>query len=72
MAKMQTRKREPIMEEMERLLKLWIDDQIYRHMPLPTSLVPTKVLSIYTDLQKGYEVKEGTAFNASKGLFDHF
>ena len=51
-AKILTRQWEPIMKEMERVLRLWIDDRICRRMPLSTSLVRTRALSIYIDLQK--------------------
>ena len=73
MAKTTTRHREKIWDEMERLLKLWIDDQSRRRMPLSTSAVSTKALSIWDDLKKkGYTTKEDTTFNASKGWFDRF
>lgn len=73
MAERVTRQREPIYEEMERLLKLWIDDLTRRRMPVSTTLVTTKALSIWEVLkEKGYEVKEGTTFSASKGWFERF
>ncbi|KAK4320205.1 hypothetical protein Pmani_008924 [Petrolisthes manimaculis] len=51
---------------MERLLRLWIDDQTRSSMPLSTSLACAKALSIYGDLEKkGYEVKEGSMFTAT-------
>ena len=59
MAKTNTKHWEPIMEGMKRLLKHFIDDQIWRHMPLSTALVTAKTLSLYKGLQrKGYTVKE--------------
>ncbi|KAK4312082.1 hypothetical protein Pmani_016438 [Petrolisthes manimaculis] len=67
MAKKVTWQREPIYEEMERLLKLWIDDLTQNNMPLSTTLITVKALSIWEDLKKkDYEVKEGTTFSASK------
>ncbi|KAK4319792.1 hypothetical protein Pmani_009310 [Petrolisthes manimaculis] len=47
MAKKVTRQRELIYEEMERLLKLWIDNLTQNNMPLSTTLVTVKALSIY-------------------------
>ena len=65
MAKTNTKHREPIIE-MEKLLKLYIDDQSRHHMALSTALVMTKPLSLYEDLQnKGYAVKEWNQFTAS-------
>ncbi|KAK4327249.1 hypothetical protein Pmani_002268 [Petrolisthes manimaculis] len=73
MAKKVTRQREPIYEEMERLLKLWIEDLTQNNMPLSTTLVTVKALSIWEDLKKkDYQVKEGTTFSASKGWFERF
>ncbi|KAK4307354.1 hypothetical protein Pmani_020873 [Petrolisthes manimaculis] len=69
MAKKVTRQREPIYEEMERLLKLWIEDLTQNNMPLSTTLVTVKALSIWEDLKKkDYQVKEGTSFSASKAV----
>ncbi|XP_076031180.1 putative CENPB DNA-binding domain-containing protein 1 [Oratosquilla oratoria] len=68
MAKTLTRQREPIMEEMERLIRLWFDYLSHRSNSLITSLVTTKALSIYNDLhKKGYEFKDELTFIASKG-----
>ncbi|KAK4311594.1 hypothetical protein Pmani_016911 [Petrolisthes manimaculis] len=73
MAKKITRQREPIYEEMERLLMMWIDDNTGCHVSLSTTLITNKALSIWKDLKKkDYKVKEGTKFTASKGWFERF
>ena len=60
-------------EEMERLLQLFIDDQSRCHMSLSTDLMMTKAFSLYKDLhKKGYAMQEGNQFTASKDWFEWF
>ncbi|KAK3870199.1 hypothetical protein Pcinc_024544 [Petrolisthes cinctipes] len=46
MAKTMTHHRKPIMDEMGKLLKLLIDDHIRSRMPVSTSIISAKALSI--------------------------
>lgn len=67
-----TRNREPIMEKLERLLRLWIEDHTHRRMPLSTQLVTTKALSLWEDLKPEFNIGETVSFKASKGWFERF
>ena len=71
-----TRMRSDVMEIMERKLCLWIDDLSQQNTPVSLSLIRTKALSLYDDIQK--EIGEDSSkkkpkdFSASKGWFHRF
>ena len=45
-----TRTRNTQIEEMEKILQLWIDDQTHRNMPLSQSLIMEKSRTLFSDL----------------------
>ena len=69
-----TRTRDPALDKMETLLEMWISDQVRRRMPVSTSLITAKALSLWEDIQSKLteEEKAKTPFGASKGWFDRF
>lgn len=72
-AKTLTRHREPIFEEMERCLSIWIRDETAKSMPLNMATISRKAIKLFEKLkEEGWQVKEGTQFTASKGWFDRF
>lgn len=73
MAKTTSKSQEPLMENMERPLKMWIEYQTRCCMPLSTALVCTKALSsLWNDLKKDIQVDEEVAFKPSKDWFERF
>lgn len=68
------RPRSGIMEEMERLLKLWIDDQNQRNVPLSLALIQQKAKQIHADIKQisGKGTRESEIFNASWGWYRRF
>lgn len=72
-AKTLTRHREPIFEEMEQCLSIWIRDETAKSMLLNMATISRKAIKLFEKLQEeGWQVKEGTQFTASKGRFDSF
>lgn len=69
--KLLTKHREPIMDRMEGLLKIWIDSQTRQHAPLSFSIISEKALSIIETLKVEMDVKD-VQFKASKGWFERF
>lgn len=68
-----TRARSNAMEEMERLLKLWLDDQIQRNVPLSLSIIQEKAKKIHKELTCNMgESSNSETFNASWGWFRRF
>ena len=66
-----SKKRGKVMEEMEKLLSVWMQDQ--RRVPLSLTLIQEKAKSLYEDLKKKHsEESEGASFNASHGWFHRF
>jgi hypothetical protein len=57
-------------EEMERLLKIWLDDQAQTRIPVSQAIISKQ--SLYDDLKKRTEesVTDETSFSASYGWFD--
>jgi hypothetical protein len=45
-------KRGVFIEEMERLLKIWLDDQAQKRIPVSQAIISTKAKSLYDDLKK--------------------
>nr|XP_022911500.1 CENPB DNA-binding domain-containing protein 1-like [Onthophagus taurus] len=47
-----TRIRSNVMEEMEGILKVWLDSQLHRNIPLSLSAIQQKAKEIYSELRK--------------------
>jgi hypothetical protein len=59
-------------EEMEYLLKIWLDDQAQKRIPVSQANISTKAKSLY-DLMKGIgESVTDETFSANHGWFDRF
>ncbi|XP_043837136.1 CENPB DNA-binding domain-containing protein 1 [Dromiciops gliroides] len=68
-----TRNRSAVMENMERLLSLWIEDQNRRNAPLSTMIIQEKAKSLFDDLQREQgESSQMETFSASRGWFVRF
>ena len=68
-----SKKRGKVMEETEKLLSVWMQDQHQRPVPLILMLIQEKSKRLYEDLKKKHsEESEGTSFNASHGWFYWF
>ncbi|XP_013913045.1 PREDICTED: tigger transposable element-derived protein 1-like, partial [Thamnophis sirtalis] len=67
-----TRHRTGLIHETEKLLLLWIEDQIQKRIPISLSLIQAKARSIFTTLKDraGQECTE--VFTASRGWFMRF
>ena len=62
-----------VMEEMEKLLGVWMQDQHQCQVPLSLMLIQEKTKILYEVLKKKYHEKsEGASFNASHGWFHRF
>ncbi|XP_065756244.1 tigger transposable element-derived protein 1-like [Phocoena phocoena] len=62
-----------VMEEMEKLFRVWMQDQHQHRVSLSLMLIQEKAKRIYEDLKnKHSEESEGTSFNASHGWFHWF
>ena len=61
------------MEEVEKLLSVWMQDQHQCRVPLSLMLIQEKAKSLYEDLKKKHsEESEGASFTASHGWFHQF
>ncbi|XP_059952046.1 putative CENPB DNA-binding domain-containing protein 1 [Mesoplodon densirostris] len=59
-----------VMEEMEKLLSVWLQDQHQRRVPLSLMVIQEKAKSLYEDLKRKHsEESEDASFNASHGWF---
>ncbi|XP_057575700.1 tigger transposable element-derived protein 1-like [Hippopotamus amphibius kiboko] len=68
-----TRSRSLVMENMERLLGLWIEDQHRRHVPVSVVLVQEKARSLFEELKRAQgEGAKAETFGASRGWFARF
>ncbi|KAM3836532.1 tigger transposable element-derived protein 1-like [Vipera latastei] len=67
-----TRHRTGLIHETEKLLLLWIEDQIQKRIPISLSLIQAKARSIFTTLKEraGQDCTE--VFTASRGWFMRF
>ena len=62
-----------VMEEMEKLISVWMQDQHQCRVPLSLMLIQEKAKSLYEGLKKKHsEESEGASFNASHGWFHRF
>lgn len=66
-----TRSRSNIIEEMEKRLSIWVDDQTQRNMPLSQKIIMEKAKSIFHFIQNE-NGDESESFMASRGWFDRF
>lgn len=66
-----TRSRNYIIEEMEKRLSIWIDDEIERNMPLSQSIIMEKARRIFNYIQTEASDTSET-FVASRGWFNRF
>lgn len=68
-----TRHRSAVMETMERLLRVWLEDQSQRNMPVSVTMIQEKAKSLFDDLQRDQgERSQEEKFSASKGWFVRF
>ncbi|XP_064150427.1 putative CENPB DNA-binding domain-containing protein 1 isoform X2 [Loxodonta africana] len=62
-----------VMENMERLLSVWIEDQNQRKVPINVMLIQEKARSLFEDLKREQgEGAESETFGASRGWFARF
>ena len=66
-----TRSRNNIIEEMEKRLSIWIDDEIDRNMPLSQSIIMEKARRIFNYIQ-AETIDKSETFVASRGWFNRF
>uniref|UniRef100_A0A3Q1CCE3 HTH CENPB-type domain-containing protein n=1 Tax=Amphiprion ocellaris TaxID=80972 RepID=A0A3Q1CCE3_AMPOC len=68
-----SKKRGKILEEMEKLLTIWLEDQQQRRIPLSLMLIQEKAKSIFEDVKaKAGESAAEETFSASHGWFSRF
>ncbi|XP_036599095.1 tigger transposable element-derived protein 1-like [Trichosurus vulpecula] len=68
-----TRSRSLVMENMERLLSVWIEDQNQRGVPVNVSTIQEKAKSLFQDLKREQGPSaEAETFGASRGWFTRF
>jgi len=67
------RTRNPLMENMEKMLCLWIEDQNQRRVPVSLSIIQFKAKSLFSKLKEEIgEESHNIEFNASRGWFERF
>jgi hypothetical protein len=68
-----SKKRGILIEEMEKLLLIWIEDLQQQRMPMSQMLIQEKVLSLFEDVKRKHgERVGGHTFFASHGWFQRF
>ncbi|XP_044275311.1 tigger transposable element-derived protein 1-like [Varanus komodoensis] len=68
-----SKKRGKVMEEMEKHLSVWMQDQHQHRVPLSLMLIQEKAKTLYEDLKKKHgKESEGASFHASHGWFHRF
>ncbi|XP_068246736.1 tigger transposable element-derived protein 1-like [Palaemon carinicauda] len=68
-----SKRRGKIIEEMEKLLTIWLEDQQQRRIPLSLMLIQEKAKSIFADVKaKAGESAAEETFSASHGWFSRF
>ena len=67
-----SKKRGKVMEEMEKLLSVWMQNQHQCQVPLSLMPIQKKAKSLYEDLKKHGKESESASFNASHGWFHQF
>lgn len=72
-AKNISKQRSVVMEDMERMLSVWIDHQSQRNIAISTTIIQQKAKSLHQYLiMKNGEGSQSEQFLASKGWFDRF
>jgi hypothetical protein len=67
------RKRDSLVADMERLLRVWIGDQTTHIVPLNQAIIQNKGQNHFSDMKtKKSEAAKGVEFGASHGWFDRF
>ncbi|XP_017762403.1 PREDICTED: tigger transposable element-derived protein 1-like [Eufriesea mexicana] len=61
-----------VMDEMERSLSSWIDDQHQNNVPLSFSIIQAKAVSLHENWKTRLNEDSNTVFQASNGWFDKF
>lgn len=67
-----TKKRAGLIEDMERLLATWMEDQIQKHMPLSLLTIQAKARSLLERLKERADPSYTQVFTASPGWFQRF
>ena len=68
-----TREWKGLIDEMEKLLAIWFDDQIHKKIPMSLLTILAKARSIFATLKEQQEEEESTeTFTASHGWFQRF
>jgi hypothetical protein len=67
------RKRQNLIGEMEKVLNVWIEDQVSHNIPVSQGLIQAKAQTLFNTMkaEKGETSAEET-FGASRGWFDKF
>uniref|UniRef100_K7EX90 HTH CENPB-type domain-containing protein n=1 Tax=Pelodiscus sinensis TaxID=13735 RepID=K7EX90_PELSI len=66
------RTRSNLMENMERLLSMWIEDQTQRKMPMSLAVIQEKAKALYDAVKIELNETDAKPFNASHGWFERF
>jgi hypothetical protein len=63
-----------LIEEIEHLLKIWLDDQAQKRIPVSQAIISIKAKSLYDNLKKhiGESVTDESSFSESHSWFDRF
>jgi hypothetical protein len=67
-----TSKRLPAMEEVEKLLMVWINEQQLTGDSVSEAIICEKVRLFYSDITRDTPDSSAEEFKASKGWFDNF
>ena len=68
-----TKRRTPIIEEMEKILLIWVEDQIQKQVILSMGAIQAKARSLFEALKlNSFNPNEPTKFMASHGWFERF
>lgn len=60
------------LERMEDMLIIWIQDMIYKHVPVSTAIIQEQALSFYAFVKENSTITSTETFVASKGWFERF
>ncbi|KAM9665238.1 putative CENPB DNA-binding domain-containing protein 1 [Trichechus inunguis] len=66
-SKILTKKRQEPIHEMEKLLMIWIEDQIQKRIPMSLLMIQMKAFSLFENLKEQQGEDYPKYFNASKG-----
>jgi len=72
-AKKTVRVRNPLLEKIEKMLAIWVEDQIKEKKTVNSRIIHTKALKLYEHLRQGHrDSSSAEPFAASKGWLDKF